>query len=145
MIFLGKFVAVKGTTRPFIGIDVRSATGQWIRLPFLIDSGADATFLDQSCLERVGIDPSAVTVKTDAGGVGGTAAHVEFSTQLRFWSETSEIKIFVGVIGIFTDPAACDTPVLGRDVLDAFKVIIDRARDQILLLSPPHDYTVMTR
>jgi hypothetical protein len=145
MIFRGRFAVVKGVSRPYIGIDVRSVAGQWIRFPFLIDSGADATFLSQTCMRRVGIDPMAVVIKTDAGGVGGVAPHVEFSTQLRFQSESNETKIFVGVIGVFTDPAACDTPVLGRDVLDSLKMIFDRERDQILLLSPPHDYTVVTR
>jgi hypothetical protein len=119
-------------------------TGMWVRLPFLVDSGSDTTFLDQSCLEQVGIDPSAA-VKTEASGVGGVASHIEFPTQLRFRSKGEGTKIFVGVIGVFTDPAACDTPVLGRDVPDAFRVIIDRERDQILLLSAPHDYTVVTR
>jgi hypothetical protein len=110
----------------------------------LIDSGADVTVLDHSCIRQFGIDSSVGTVKTEVSGVGGNTPYIEFSTQLRFRSETDESKVFAGTIGVFTDPAACDTPVLGRDVLDAFKVIFDRDRDQVLLLSPPHDYIVVT-
>ena len=53
--------------------------------------------------------------------------------------------MFSGTIGIFTNPEACDTPVLGRDVLDNFRVIFDRGRNTILLLAAPHDYEVVIR
>lgn len=145
MIFRGKYLTSQDVSRPYIAIEVKSATDSWIVLPFLVDTGADATFLDHSCLQQLSIDLPGTTMQTEVTGVGGNTPFIEFSTQLRFRSETQENKIFVGTIGIFTDPGACDTPVLGRDVLDAFKTIVDRERDQILLLSPPHDYRVVTR
>lgn len=143
MIFRGKYVTSEDVSRPYIVMEVKTATDSWIALPFLVDTGADATFLDHSCLQQLGIIPSAVTMQTEVSGVGGSTPFIAFPTQLRLRSETHESKIFVGTIGIFTDPAACDTPVLGRDVLDAFKTIIDRERAQILLLSPPHDYSLV--
>ena len=112
-------------------------------MPFLIDSGADATFLDASCLQQIGTDPGAVAEQT-ASGVGGKAAHLQIATALRFASEDGA-KTFSGTIGIFTDPEVCDTPVLGRDVLDNFCVIFDRTRNTILLLAAPHDYEVVIR
>ena len=145
MIFRGKYVTLQDVSRPYITIEVKSVTDAWIALPFLIDTGADATFLDHSCLQQLGLDASFEAMQTTVSGVGGSTPYMEFSTQLRLRSETRENKIFVGAIGIFTDPAASDTPVLGRDVLDAFKTIIDYERNQILLLSPPHDYRVMAR
>jgi hypothetical protein len=79
-----------------------------------------------------------------ASGVGGKVVQVQLTTALRFASEDGT-KTFSGTLGVFTDPEACDTPVLGRDVLDNFRVIFDRGRNSILLLSPPHDYEVIIR
>jgi hypothetical protein len=143
MVFRGAYDNINGVRRPYITVLVRSCTGAWVPLPFLIDSGADATFLDASCLQQMGADSGAVFEQT-ASGVGGKAAHIQVTTALRLESEEGA-KTFTGAIGIFTDPEACDTPVLGRDVLDSFLLIFDRGRNSILLLSPPHDYEVVTR
>ena len=143
MVFRGVYDNINGIHRPYITILVRSRDGVSIPLPFLIDSGADATFLDASCLQQMGADPTAVAEQT-ASGVGGKAAHVQFTTTLRLESDEGS-KTFTGVVGVFTDPETCDTPVLGRDVLDNFRLIFDRGRNSILLLSPPHDYDVVIR
>jgi Retroviral aspartyl protease len=143
MVFRGSYDNINGVRRPCITVLVRSRDGAWIPLPFLIDSGADATSLDASCLQQMGTDPGAVSEQT-ASGVGGKAAHTQFATTLRFASEEGT-KTFAGTIGVFTDPEACDTPVLGRDVLDNFRLIFDRNRNSIPLLSPPHDYEVVVR
>ena len=143
MIFRGAYDDINGVRRPYITIRVRSANGAWLPVPFLIDSGADATFLDASCLRQMGADPGTVSEQT-ASGVGGKAAHVQFATALQFES-VEGAKIFTGTIDIFTDPEACDTPVLGRDILDSFRLIFDRGRNIILPLSPPHDYDVVVR
>lgn len=143
MILRGAYDDIDGIRRPYITVRVRSAEGTWIPLPFLIDSGADATFLDASCLQQIGAAPSAVPEQT-AIGIGGKATHVQFSTTLRFESPDGT-KTFSGTVGVFTDPEASDTPVLGRDVLDHFRLIFDRGRNIILLLAPPHDYDVVVR
>jgi hypothetical protein len=143
MVFRGAYDDINEVRRPYITILVRSRDGAWIPLPFLIDSGADATFLDTSCLQQMGIDPGTASEQT-ASGVGGKAAHIEFATALRFESEEGT-RTFTGTISVFTDPETCDTPVLGRDVLDNFRLIFDRGRNSILLLSPPHDYEVVLR
>ena len=85
MIFRGAYDNIDGIRRPYITVRVRSADGMWILLPFLIDSGADATFLDASCLRQIGANPDAVSERT-ATGVGGKVAHVQFPTSLRFES-----------------------------------------------------------
>ena len=143
MIFRGAYDNINGVRRPYITILVRSHDGGWIPLPFLIDSGADATFLDASCIQQIGADPGAVAEHT-ASGIGGKVVHTQLATTLRFASEDGT-KTFSGTIGVFTDPEACDTPVLGRDVLDHFRVIFDHNRNSILLLSAPHDYEVLVR
>lgn len=141
MVFRGAYDNINGVRRPYLTILVRSRDGAWVPLPFLIDSGADATFLDASCLQQLAKAPG-VTSERIVSGVGGKAAYIQFATALRFESEEGA-KTFTGTIGVFTDPEACDTPVLGRDVLDNFRLIFDRGRNSILLLSPPHDYEVI--
>jgi len=44
MIVRGRYVARGGIYRPFVALRVRSASGNWVPIPFLIDTGADATF-----------------------------------------------------------------------------------------------------
>ena len=61
------------------------------------------------------------------------------------WSDLEGTKTFGGTVGVFTDPEASDTPVLGRGVLDHFRLIFDRGRNIVLLLAPPHDYDVVVR
>jgi hypothetical protein len=141
MVFRGAYDNINGVRRPYLTILVRSRDGAWIPLPFLIDSGADATFLDASCLHQMATAPGVASERT-VSGVGGKAAYIQFATALRFASEEGA-KTFTGTIGVFTDPEACDTPVLGRDVLDNFRLIFDWGRNSILLLSPPHDYEVV--
>ena len=85
MVFHGAYDDIDGIRRPYITVRVRSAEGMWIPLPFLIDSGADATFLDASCLQQIGA-PSGTISEQTASGIGGKASHVQFSTTLRFES-----------------------------------------------------------
>ena len=42
----------------------------------------------------------------------------------------------------FTDPAAADLSILGRDVLDHFDVIVSRRRNEVLLLATNHRYQI---
>ena len=106
MVFRGVYDNINGVRCPYIIILVRSRDGAWILLPFLIDSGADAIFLDTSCLQQMGIDLGTASEQT-ASGVGGKAAHIKFATALRFESEEGT-RTFTGTIGVFTDPEACD-------------------------------------
>ncbi|MSQ48391.1 MAG: hypothetical protein EXR78_08455 [Deltaproteobacteria bacterium] len=137
MIFRGTYDDIEGIHRPYITVQVRAAEGIWIPLPFLIDSGADATFLDVSCLQQRGAASGIVSEQT-ASGIGGKAPHVQFSTALRFESPEGT-KTFGGTVGVFTDPKASDTPVLGRDVLDHFRLIFGGLpRCLNLRNAPPH-------
>ena len=143
MIVNGRYVSIDGIYRPFVKASVLSPSGVWMDVPFLVDTGADATFLDYSCIAYLGIDVSSLPTKDDAGGVAGTLAYYEFPAQLRLEGEPNEAKIFFGNIGILTLPEAFDTPVLGRDVLDHFAAIFDRRKDRILLVAEPDGYRVL--
>ena len=143
MVFRGSYDAINGVLRPYVTLQVQTVSRAWIPPPFLIDSGADATFLDASCVPQLGIN-SEEAPQQSVSGVGGQASHIQFPTALRFESPEAG-KTFTGTIGVFIDQDACDTPVLGRDVLDSFRLVFDKMRDCILLLSPPHDYDVVVR
>jgi hypothetical protein len=80
MVFRGAYDEINGVRRPYITVRVGSADGAWIALPFLIDSGADATFLDASCLQQMGTTPGVATEQI-ASGVGGKATYVQLSVR----------------------------------------------------------------
>jgi len=143
MIVKGRYVNVAGFHRPFVALSLLSSSGAWVAIPFLVDSGADATFLDHSCIDYLGIDVSSLPIKDDAGGVSSQLSYYEFPVQLRLEGESGAAKVFAGSIGILTDPAASDTPILGRDVLDHFAIIFDRRRNLVLLITEPDDYQVV--
>jgi len=143
MIVSGRYVSIDGVYRPFVVASLLSSSGAWVDVPFLVDSGADATFLDHSCLAYLGIDVSSLPVKDDAGGVAGSLSYYEFPARLRMEGESNEAKVFSGNIGILTAPEASDTPILGRDILDHFAAIFDRRRDRVLLVTEPDDYQIL--
>jgi hypothetical protein len=68
MIVRGRYVNISGSHRPFVALSVLSPSGAWIGIPFLVDSGADATFLDYSCVDYLGIDVSSLPIRDDVGG-----------------------------------------------------------------------------
>jgi hypothetical protein len=144
MIFRGRYRYNKGAYRPFITLYVSSNEGEWKKQSFLIDSGADETFLHSRSIRLLGMDTSALQIRDDASGIGGTSIpYIQHSIKLRLETPDGEFKIFGGPVNIFLDPHATRMPVLGRDVLDHFTVIFDRKRNSILLLDEPDDYQLV--
>ena len=47
-----------------------------------------------------------------------------------------------GEFAAFTDPAATDLSILGRDILNHFDVILSRRRNEVLLLAANHQFRV---
>ncbi|HKI33658.1 MAG TPA: hypothetical protein VKA46_17520 [Gemmataceae bacterium] len=47
-----------------------------------------------------------------------------------------------GDFAAFTDPAATDMSILGRDVLDHFDLIVSRRRNEVMLPAMNHRYQV---
>ncbi len=46
MTFRGKYENEAGIFRPYISADVLSPANEWVIVDFLLDTGADETFLD---------------------------------------------------------------------------------------------------
>lgn len=145
MILRGRYENEAGILRPYISGFVYSSMGVWLEYAFLVDSGADVTFLHYGCLDELGIDTSNLEVYDDVGGVGGKdVPYIKFSSKLQFISG-EDVKVFEGDINIFLDPHATDVPLLGRDVLDHFAVLLDCNRSQVLLLDEMAKYRVNER
>ena len=49
MLVNGRYVSIDGIYRPFVNASVLSPSGVWMDVPFLVDTGADATFLAYRC------------------------------------------------------------------------------------------------
>ena len=61
---------------------------------------------------------------------------------MEFTRDDGGVAHVHGDFAAFTDPAAIDMSILGRDVLNIFDVILSRRRDEVLLLAPNHQYRV---
>lgn len=76
-------------------------------------------------------------------GVGGQVQFVSAPLTLRIQRETGQGIQFDGDFAAFTDPAALDMSVLGRDIMNLFAVIVDRPQDVVCMLGQRHRYTIV--
>jgi len=144
MIFRGRYRYNSGAHRPFLTAYILASGGRWIRYAFLLDTGADVTFLPYRAMRALEIDVSRVEVRDDVGGIGGYGIpYISYATEIRLVSPTGA-RVFGGTVNVFLDLHATDVPLLGRDVLDNFVCIFDRAKSEILLLDTPDTYQVVS-
>ncbi len=143
VIFYGRYRFNAGAYRPSLTAYVLSTDSRWVKHSFLLDTGADVTFLPQRSIAMLGLNIAKVSVKDDVGGVGGQGVpYFEHATQLRLLSPDG-VRVLEGTLNIFLDPHATEVPLLGRDILDTFTCIFDRAKGQVLLLDPPDRYELV--
>lgn len=137
MYIWGRYVqAERGAFEPRITAYLPNAIGSWHRFEFLIDSGSDRTFLPSDYAETLRIDLSTLPTTDNAVGVGSDRlAYYKLDTEMRFLMgrHIGHVQL---TIGIFRDEGLLDLPILGRDVLDEFALILDRSRDIVALLEP---------
>jgi len=144
MIIYGNYRVNAGAFRPFVTGYVQSFLGRWLKFSFLVDSGADETFLHSRSIDILEIDISSVEVKRDVGGVGGAAVpYFQWETQLKLYSPDGMERLFGGGINIFLDPHATRVPLLARDVLDSFVTILDKSKNRVILLDKPDTYQLI--
>ncbi len=104
----------------------------------------DETFLHSRSIDILGIDVSKVDIRRDVGGVGGTdIPYFQWETKLKLYSPDGMERIFGGEVNVFLDPHATRVPLLGRDILDRFVTILDRAKNQLVLLDEPDSYQLI--
>jgi len=132
-----------GTVRPVIRGEVQTGDGSWLHVPFLLDTGADATVLDADTLTTLGLTTAPSGMRL--GGVGGVVSSVLVTTVIRLSREDGVPIHLRGRYAAFTDLDALDMSVLGRDILNLFAVVVDHPGGSILLLRDRHAYRVERR
>ena len=136
MIFKGRYSQTMwgNPLAPFVEAKVRATDDKWVKVFFLIDLGADGTYLPRKYLTILGPQPDEAQTKDDVTGIGGRRIeHVPFMTQIRFESDGTH-RLFDLEIGVFTQEEALDVPILGRDVMNYFTLLCDVRANLVWLL-----------
>ncbi len=129
-----------GILRPVIRGEVLTGEGSWIKVPFLVDTGADRTVFSAAVLADLRLHTRATQERL--GGVGGLVESVVVETQIRFSRETGNKVVFRSQYAAVTSNEALDISVLGRDITCLFAVIVDQPGNVVCLLSQRHRYTI---
>jgi hypothetical protein len=129
-----------GVERPIIAGDIQAGNEAWIKVPFLVDTGADRTVFSAATLARLGLQP--IIAQDGISGLGGLAVSVLVTTQLRLTREDAGKVVFRGQYAAVTALEALDISVLGRDIMDLFAVIVDKPRNVVCLLGQRQRYTI---
>ena len=136
------WLCTDGEIRPVVKGRVADATGSEREERFLVDTGADRTVFTAGLFGSLGIPPSAASGATALSGVGSRPGFVLVRTTLTLYAEDGSPARIHAEFAAFTDPAAADMSILGRDVLDHFHLIVSRRRNEVLLLVMNHQYRI---
>jgi hypothetical protein len=98
--------------------------------------------LSTDLLKRLGLPTQLSTTGSALGGIGGLVGYAFVRTIIRLETADGSVANFQGDFPVFTDPAAGDMSLLGRDILNYFDVILSWRRQELLLLAANHDYRV---
>jgi hypothetical protein len=144
MVIVGEWlVCDDGITGPIVRIEVPRADGSLTEERFLVDTAADRTALSAGLLKELQLlgnhAPPGITLE----GIGGASPYVVVTTVLKFRLQDGGAAHVRGDVAAFTDPAAADLSILGRDVLNNFDVITSRRQNAVLLLAGNHQYQVV--
>jgi hypothetical protein len=137
------WVCEDGVARPAVHVRVEATDGSRIGEYFLVDTMADKTVFSAEFLRKLGLATEPSRPEWALAGIGGQSAYVLLTTALRFTRDDGVVISVGGNFAAFTDPAATDLSLLGRDVLNLFDVIVSRPRNEVLLLSQSHQYRVV--
>lgn len=131
-----------GVIRPTVLVKLPT-TGNTVRTElFLVDTAADRTVLSAELLRNLEVIGNHASPTESLQGIGGSSPHVVVATVLEFTRDDGGPARVRGEFAAFTDPAATDLSILGRDVLNHFDVIISRPRNAVLLLAGNHRYHI---
>lgn len=131
-----------GEVRPVVGAYVKTATGEWEEVAFLLDAGSDLTVFDTRYLSLLSGLAAPLDPSLGLSGVGGKSDSIFVNTQIAFTRDDGKRVTVNGQFGVFTDATGNDMPVLGRDVTNNFDVIYSFPKRQVTLLAPPHTFII---
>ncbi len=132
-----------GIVRPIMRARVLGSDDAWASVIFLLDTGADRTVISASVLDELALP--FVQPDDRIGGVGGLVDSVNVKTQIRLTRDDGQWATLRGDYAACLHHDALDISVLGRDVLDLFAVIVDRAADRVVLLHGADGYSIQRR
>lgn len=127
--------------RPVITGEILAADGTWHELTFLVDTGADVTSLTAEILAVLGFEPT-IPEGLRAEGVGGIAPSGVVTTKLRLRNTDGGSVTFPGDFPAFTEAGPLELSFLGRNILNMFAVVVDRAGDTVCLIRDRHRYAI---
>jgi hypothetical protein len=143
MVIVGEWLVCDDSiTRPIMRVEVSRPDGSLTDDCFLVDTAADRTVLSAALVKKLQSRGNQAPPGVSLQGIGGASPHILVTTILTFTRDDGGPVRFRGEFAAFTDPAATDLSILGRDVLDHFDVITSRRQNAVLLLSGNHIYQV---
>ena len=143
MIIVGQWLlGDDGITRPIVRAKVAGADGTLHSERFLIDTGADRSAFSAALRDKLQWPSNHTAPGFALQGIGGASPFVMGTAVVELTRADGGPARISGPFAAFTDPAATDISVLGRDVLDNFDVITSRRRNEVLLLAGNHQYQV---
>ncbi len=117
-------------------------------LSFLVDTGADCSTLMPADAIRMGIDHKKLIEPTVVGGMGGDAKCFQGMAVMAF-NEPNRNLIRYYFIRIMIPESHPDLmrmpPIVGRDVLDQWRMNYDPSKDNLSFTVRSADHTVKTQ
>lgn len=136
------FLFDDGESRPILRAKLWTAQGTTVAEQFLLDTGADRTAFTAALLQHLALPAESAPADERLVGIGGAAAHVIVESVIELTCDHGGPAVVRGKFTAFTDPAATDMSVMGRDVLNNFHVIVSRPNSEVVLLARRHRYEV---
>jgi hypothetical protein len=119
----------------------KTCEGVFQPVRFLVDTGADSTVFSADIFALLALPP--IKSHLRAEGIGGRASSKVVETDVQLKTQIGQAITFKGQFLAFTDPAALDMSVLGRDITNHFALIVDRPQELVCLLGQGHRYAVV--
>lgn len=132
-----------GASGPAILVQVAGDSGRTFSEHFLVDTMANNSVFSAFLLNRLNLATQPAPSGLSLQGISGASPFVVVATRLDLPRADGGPATIRGTFAAFTDPAATDLSILGRDVLDQFDVIVSRRRNQVLLLAGNHQYQLL--
>jgi hypothetical protein len=123
---------------PVVMVNVLAASGAFMEEPFLVDCGADRTVLSNYLLTKLGLPVDLPPTGIGLSGIGGASNYVVVKTCLEFRTQGPIPVRFSGEFSAFTDPAATEISLLGRDILNKFDLLLSHSRGEVILARENH-------
>ena len=114
-------------------------------LSFLVDTGADLSTLMPADGIKMGIDYQTLVDPKDVGGMGGNASCFQEDAVLGFYEPNRSLIRFYSVtimIPEVSQPLMRMPSIVGRDILDRWRINYDPSRNSLKFTVRSADHTI---